>query len=178
MKEMINNQAKSFSYAIKGILSVFKTEAHMRFHLVAAIYVIFFGTKFYNLGSAQWAVLILTILSVLVTEIFNTALERLCDTVTKEYSANIKFIKDISAGAVLLAAISAVAIAFVMLFRVDVFSYIAFYYSRHIISLIVLLLTAVVAVAFVAIKPENYKNYIKNLKNKTQKSSTDEKDEV
>ena len=122
--------------------------------------------------------LILTILSVLVTEIFNTALERLCDTVTKEYSANIKFIKDISAGAVLLAAISAVAIAFVMLFRVDVFSYIAFYYSRHIISLIVLLLTAVVAVAFVAIKPENYKNYIKNLKNKTQKSSTDEKDEV
>ena len=79
---------------------------------------------------------------------------------------------------VLLSAISAVAIAFVMLFRVDVFSYIAFYYSRHIISLIVLLLTAVVAVAFVAIKPENYKNYIKNLKKKTHKPSTDEKDEV
>ncbi len=178
MKDTIKKQLGSFSYAIKGILSVFKTEAHMRFHIVAAIYVIFFCAKFYNLGSAQWAVLILAILSVLVTEIFNTALERMCDTVTTEYNKDIKFIKDISAGAVLLSAISAVAIAFVMLFRVDVFSYILFYYSRHIISLVVLLLTAVVAVAFVARKPENYTNYIKRFKDKTQKPSTDEKDEV
>lgn len=176
MKNMLKKQAKSFAYAIKGLISVFKTESHMRFHLVAAIYVLFFCAKFYYLGSAQWAVLILTILSVMGAEIINTALERLCDTVTTEYNKDIKFIKDISAGAVLLSAISAVAIAFVILFRVDVFKYIVFYYSRHILSLVLLLLTVIVAVAFVVIKPENYKKYIKRPEKKAETPSVDEKE--
>lgn len=171
MKKMLTKQLHSFSCAIKGVFSVLKTESHMRFHLVVAIYVIFFCAKFYNLGSAQWAVLMLTMLSVMVAEIFNTALERLCDTVTMEYSKNIKFIKDICAGAVLLSAICAVVVAFILLFRVDVFRYILLYYSHHIFALIMLILCTALAVAFVVVKPEKYTGYIKSIKDEIKQNT-------
>lgn len=164
MKNTIFKQLKSFSYAISGLWSVLTTEAHMRFHLVMSIYVIFFCAKFYGLSSAQWAVLLLTISSVLITEIINTVLERLCDVVTKEYSTDIKFIKDVSAGAVLLSAICSVAVGICLLLRIDVLRYILSYYTSNILALIVLIITIVIGALFIAIKPEKYIKHSKNTK--------------
>ncbi len=166
MKQRIIKQIHSFGYAIRGLLSVLKTESHMRFHLIAGIYVIGFCAKFYNLTSAQWGVLILTISAVFITEIFNTVLERVCDTITTEYNKNVEFIKDVSAGAVLVASIGAVIIAFFMLFKPDVFRYIFLYFSTHILSLFVLLFITIFAVAFIVVKPEKYLDAIKKQKTK------------
>lgn len=171
MKQRIIKQLHSFYYAFRGLLSVLQTESHMRFHIVAALYVIFFGVKFYNLSTAQWAALILTITSVLICEIFNTVLERMCDTVTTEYNKNIEFIKDVSAGAVLVSAIGSVVIAFLLLFRVDIFRYILYYYSTHLFSLIIFIFVTALAVSFVVIKPETYLYYFRK-NNKTEESSS------
>jgi diacylglycerol kinase len=64
-----------------------------------------------RLGLTVMAVVVLTIALVLVVESFNTALETLCDLVSPEVHPLIKRAKDVSAAAVLLAALAAVAIA-------------------------------------------------------------------
>ena len=51
----------------------------------------------------------------LVVESFNTALETLCDLVSPEFHPLVKRIKDVSAAAVLIAALAAVAIAALLL---------------------------------------------------------------
>lgn len=57
------------------------------------------------------AVLILTVsFGVLAAEIFNTAIEKICDLIHPEFDERIRFIKDVSAGAVLLMAIVSVAV--------------------------------------------------------------------
>lgn len=164
MKNTLLKQIKSFSYAISGLWSVLTTEAHMRFHLVMTIYVIFFCAKFFSLSGTQWALLMLTISAVLITEIINTVLERLCDVVTKEYSKDIKFIKDVSAGAVLLSAICSVAVGVFLLLQVDVLKNIWQYYTTDITSLLVLIITIVIGALFIAIKPEKYIKHSKNTK--------------
>lgn len=165
MKDRIVKQIHSFYYAIRGLLSVLKTESHMRFHLVAAIYVVFFANKFYMLTPAQLCVLILTISLVFITEILNTVLERVCDTVTTEYNKNIEFIKDVSAGAVLVAAIASVIIAFILLYDTYTFKLIFHYYTQNISALVMLILWTIVALAFVTIKPQWYLDKLKK-KNK------------
>ena len=161
MKDRIVKQVHSFYYAIRGLLSVLKTESHMRFHLVTAIYVIFFANKFYILTPAQWCVLIFTIALVFITEILNTVLERVCDTVTTEYNKNIEFIKDVSAGAVLVSAIASVIIAFLLLFDTHVFKIIIHYYTHNISALLVLISCTIVALAFISIKPQWYLDKLK-----------------
>lgn len=163
MKNMLKKQAMSFFYALRGLGTILYTESHMRFHLVAAIYVIFFGAKFFYLSSAQWALLILTMSAVMVAEIINTALERACDAITTEYSKDIKFIKDTSAAAVLVTAIASVAVAFITLFKIDILRYIVHYYTSHIFSLVLLVLLTAVAVAFIAVKPQRYIDAFKKL---------------
>lgn len=163
MKRIVK-QIHSFYYAIRGLLSVLKTESHMRFHLVAAIYVVFFASKFYSLSTCEFGVLILTISLVFITEILNTVLERVCDTITKEYNKNIEFIKDVAAGAVLVAAIASVIIAFALLFDIAVFKEIISYYMSNTVPLISLIVCTIVALCFVAIKPQWYLDKLKKSK--------------
>ena len=106
----MRKQIRSFFCAFKGIFSAVRTESHLRFHLVAAFYVIFFAALG-DFSLHQWAVLILTVCAVIFAELVNTALEDLCDLYTKEYNTKIKRIKDIAAGAVLITAIASVFIA-------------------------------------------------------------------
>ena len=54
----MKKQLKSFGCAIKGFFGAVCSEGHLRFHLVAAVYVLVFSS-FYNFTAAQWAVLII-----------------------------------------------------------------------------------------------------------------------
>ena len=105
-------------FALNGIRLGFGSERSFRFQLMAGIGVIAL------LGLIQppllwWAVLIIMVGLVLFAELVNTALELLCDYVQPEYHEQIKWIKDIAAGAVLLLSVSAVIVGF--LFFLDVF---------------------------------------------------------
>jgi len=97
-------------FALKGILSFFVKERNAKIHLVASILVIAAGIYF-ELNSAQWLWITLSIALVLMTEMLNSSIELLCDLTTPDHNEKAGRLKDISAGAVLIAAIFALIVA-------------------------------------------------------------------
>ena len=97
---------RGFKYAAKGITSVIKSEINFRVHIVMALYVLFFAF-IGNVTTPEFAALCALIGLVLSLELVNSALESLCNRVTKEHDEIIGRVKDISAAAVLIAAIFA-----------------------------------------------------------------------
>lgn len=144
----MKKQIKSFNAAFAGILSAIKSEGHLRFHLVAAFYVIVFSF-FYNLSKAQWAVLLLLIGAIIAAEFFNTAIENVCDLVTKEYDERIKIAKDASAAAVLALSIIAVVVAFIFYFDLSRMYYIAMYFLSRPWLLILFVFSLIMSVVFI-----------------------------
>lgn len=106
-------RVKSFGYAIKGIKAVFWAEHNFRIHLLATVIVIGLGLYF-NIESSEWLWLILAIALVLVSETFNTALEKLVDLAEPDHDPLAGKIKDIAAGAVLVAAVASLAIGIIV----------------------------------------------------------------
>lgn len=100
--ELNNNHKflKAFTYAWKGVQHFFLYDRNGRFHLGAAIATVMAGFVL-KISSIEWLVLLLCIALVIVCEMINAAIEKLCDLVHKEFHPAIKIIKDISAGAVL-----------------------------------------------------------------------------
>ncbi len=109
-KMNINARLASFSFALDGIVTLFKEEANAKIHLTCAILVIIAGFLL-QVSTAEWMVLIFAMAFVIALELVNTALEKLCDLVHPEKHNQIKKIKDMAAGAVLLAAIAAALLA-------------------------------------------------------------------
>jgi diacylglycerol kinase (ATP) len=103
----LNERSKSFKYAFEGIKTFFKTEQNARIHLLATIAVIVLSIIF-PVSKMEAIALILTVGFVWVAEIFNTAIEKMMDFISEEKNLQIKNIKDLSAAAVLTAALIAV----------------------------------------------------------------------
>ena len=109
MKKLI----RSFGYAFKGIAYATSSQLNFRIHLAATTLAIIMGGAFHiSITEWQWVTLCITL--VLVTEIFNTMIETLTDLVSPGYSEKAGHIKDMSAGAVLIAAIFAFAIGIII----------------------------------------------------------------
>ena len=104
----------SFRFAGEGVMFVILTQRNFRVHLVAAAAVVAVGT-WLQLSAVSWAILALTIGAVLVTEIFNTAAETLVDLVSPDYHPLAKQAKDLTAGAVLVAAAISVVVGLLLL---------------------------------------------------------------
>lgn len=105
---------KSCQGAFKGIIYSFKTESHLRFHFFAALTAVALG--FYlDIRIVEWLFLTYAIGSVLIAELFNTALERSVDLSKPGFNLLAGTAKDIAAGAVLVAAIQSVIIG-IMIF--------------------------------------------------------------
>ena len=104
---------KSFGFAAAGITHAFKTQPNFRFHTLACILVVLAGF-FFKLNAAEWLWILAAIAMVLVSELLNTAIEVLVDLVSPEYNKKAGVVKDAAAGAVLIAAIIAVAIGLII----------------------------------------------------------------
>lgn len=102
---------RSFFNAFHGIFLMVKTERNFQIE-VAAFLINLFLIFYLHLKILDAVLIIIASLSVLATEIFNTAIEKICDIVHPEFDQRIGFIKDISAGAVLLMAIVSVVVGF------------------------------------------------------------------
>jgi len=102
-----------FKYAIEGVVHVFRTQRHMRFHFLTMVLVLVFSLVL-RLKREEVIVLLFTISLVLAAEMFNTAIEAVVDLVTQTYHPLAKFAKDIAAGAVLITSINALAVAFLL----------------------------------------------------------------
>lgn len=99
-----------FIYAFRGVFYFFRTESNAVIHLSAALIVII-AAIYFSVDTTSWIALIIAITFVFVSEIFNTAIEKLSDFVSPEWNDQIKIVKDLSAAAVLVSALSAVTIA-------------------------------------------------------------------
>ena len=104
---------KKFSVAFKGLISAFKDKS-IRLQIFISILVLLFGIL-YKFQMNEWMWILSCIVLVLVTEIFNTCIERLCDLIDLNQNDKIKYIKDLSAGCVLLASIYSVVIGCMVL---------------------------------------------------------------
>lgn len=109
------NFIKSFNYAVQGIISAIHSERNMKFHYAAALGVIVFSL-FFNLSRIEFIALFFAVTFVIVAELFNTAIERTVDMVTQGYHPMAKLVKDVSAGAVLLAGINAAVTGYLLFF--------------------------------------------------------------
>jgi diacylglycerol kinase (ATP) len=111
----IRERIKSLDYALQGLGTFFITQHNAWIHLAAALSVILLGFYF-QLDRNEWCWIVISIATVFITEMFNTAIEFLCDVVSPNLHPRIKSVKDVSAAAVLIAAMGAIAIgAFVFL---------------------------------------------------------------
>src|SRR5688572_23932547 len=91
-------------YAILGVLTVIRSEKNFKIQMVVTLLVVMSGFVF-HISIMEWLVVILCIGLVLILEIINTALEKLTDIVSPEWNEKAGSVKDISAAAVLVAAI-------------------------------------------------------------------------
>lgn len=105
----IGKRIRGGGYAIKGAFLLLKTEHSIQVQSGIGLIMIIAGWYF-NLSPTEWMLQIFAIGFVLGTEGLNTAIEKLADFVHPDFHLKIGFIKDIAAGAVFFAAITAVII--------------------------------------------------------------------
>jgi len=100
---------RSFKFAFRGMGVLFREEHNAWVHLVAAVLAVAAGI-FFRISLLEWALVAFAIGLVFSAEVFNSALERVCDVVQPEQDKRIGDIKDLCAAAVLICAIAAAAI--------------------------------------------------------------------
>lgn len=108
----IRKRLDSFGFAFKGIAALF-SQPNACIHSVVALIVIFCGVIF-DLKVWEWCAIILCIAGVFMAETFNTSIETLADKVCREKDPMIGRAKDLSAGAVLIFVLGAVAVGLII----------------------------------------------------------------
>jgi diacylglycerol kinase (ATP) len=103
----------SFNYAFEGIIHVLRTQRNLRIHFAVAIVVIAAAVAV-GVQRQELIALLLAIAFVLVAEMVNSAIEGAIDVSTTSFDPNAKLAKDIAAGAVLIASVTAVAVGYLV----------------------------------------------------------------
>tara|TARA_R100000951_G_scaffold114719_2_gene120609 strand:- start:65 stop:412 length:348 start_codon:yes stop_codon:yes gene_type:complete len=98
-----------FNHAFRGLRNLIKTERNFKIQLLLLCLVIFLGI-FFKITTTEWFFIILSSIFVLSLEALNSSLEKLADTITLENNPKIKWVKDVSAAAVLIGAIGSVIV--------------------------------------------------------------------
>jgi diacylglycerol kinase (ATP) len=101
----------SFTWAFEGIVYVLRTQRNMQIHVAAAVLVLVMGLLL-DFSRLELAAVMGAISLVLVAEMMNTAVEAAIDAVVTTYHPLVKIAKDVAAGAVLVATVNALAIAY------------------------------------------------------------------
>jgi diacylglycerol kinase (ATP) len=111
----IKKFTESFNHAIEGVIYAVRTQRNMKIHLVIAILVLFFSL-FFNFSKLEMVILLITVTSVIVLEMINTAIEATIDVLANYYHPLAKIAKNVSAGAVLVASANAIVVAYLLFF--------------------------------------------------------------
>ncbi|MBE7711231.1 MAG: diacylglycerol kinase family protein [Cyanobacteria bacterium SIG31] len=104
----------TFRNARKGFRLVLKSEMNIRIHVVIALLVLFFAYLL-NFSALEYCVLFFAIAIVIISEMFNTAIEFTLDAIFhNRYSRMVGMAKDISAGAVMFASFISVFVGLIL----------------------------------------------------------------
>ncbi|MDO8552111.1 MAG: diacylglycerol kinase family protein [bacterium] len=104
---------KRFKYPANGLLIVWREESNFRFHIAWMSLTILFSYIF-SVSIIEFLIILTMISFVIVAELFNTALEELCDKFQPTHDPHIGKIKDLSAAAVSVAALTALLIGLII----------------------------------------------------------------
>lgn len=105
---------RSFNNAFQGLVYAVRHQRNMRIHLVIATGVLVASVLF-DLTKLELVAVLLAVMFVLVTELINSAVEATVDMLTDQFDPRAKAAKDLAAGAVLVAAINALVVAYLVL---------------------------------------------------------------
>lgn len=112
--KILNRTVAKFGSAFEGIYAGIRYDRSILIQVLIAFMSI--GVfLFLKISRVEWLFVISAIFVVLITEFLNSAVEDICDLLIKNYDLHVKEIKDIAAGAVLIAAMYAVVVAVVIL---------------------------------------------------------------
>jgi diacylglycerol kinase len=114
MKSFRRSRIRSFKHALSGWIFVIRTQQNAWIHLLATFFVVLMAA-WLRLPLRDWAVLILAVAIVWTAEFLNTALEAVVDLASPERHPLGKVGKDVGAAAVLVAAVSAAILGFLIL---------------------------------------------------------------
>jgi diacylglycerol kinase (ATP) len=104
---------QSFNYAFEGVIHALRSERNMRIHFALATGVLILAFV-YGVTKTELIALLLAIAFVLITEMINTAIEATLDLSTPSFDATAKVAKDMAAGAVLVATVTAVVVGYLV----------------------------------------------------------------
>ncbi len=103
----------SFNYAFEGIIHVLRTQRNLRIHFAIAFLVLILAL-IVNVTKLELIALLLAVAFVLIAEMLNTAIEAAIDIATTSFDPMAKLAKDIAAGAVLIAAVNAIIVGYLV----------------------------------------------------------------
>jgi len=103
----------SFNYAFQGLVYVFSRQRNMRVHVSVAVLVLL-GSLFFDLTRTELLAVFFAIVLVFIAEMLNTAIEAVVDMVTSSFDPKAKIAKDVAAGAVLVAAVNSLVVAYLV----------------------------------------------------------------
>jgi diacylglycerol kinase (ATP) len=112
-ESFLKNRIKGVGFALRGALLLIRTEASIKVQIFIGLLMTAAGFYF-EISNTEWILQIFVIAMVLGVEGLNTAIEKLADFVQPKYDVKIGFIKDVSAGAVMLVSIAASIIGLII----------------------------------------------------------------
>lgn len=104
---------ESFNHAINGIIDTARTQRNMIIHIVGAVAVLL-ACFFFDISKIEFLIIAITITMVITAELVNTAIEAAIDLNTNYYHPLAKIAKNTAAGAVLVTAINAVLVGYII----------------------------------------------------------------
>ena len=142
----------SFNSAINGIINTVRTERNMKIHLVAAILVLI-ACFFFDISKMEFLILAITITMVMAAEVVNTAIEAVVDMSTNYYHPLAKIAKNAAAGAVLITAINALIVGYVIFWdKLTNISYVLVHKVKNSQPYTVLIILVIVTLATIIVK--------------------------
>lgn len=148
MKKLLD----SFNFAIEGIIHSVRTQRNMRIHMVSAI-IILTICFFYDLSKMELLILIITISMVISAELINTAVELAIDATTNYYHPLAKLAKNAAAGAVLVTAVNAVAVGYIIFWdKLKIINFILIKKVKNSNPYIIFIILVIVCISTIIIK--------------------------
>ena len=109
----VKKTLESFNNAITGIIDTVRTERNMKIHLIVALGILVISF-FFDITKYEFLILAVTITMVIAAELINTAIEATIDMTTNYYHPLAKIAKNAAAGAVLITAINALLVGYII----------------------------------------------------------------
>lgn len=111
MHLQLNRLLESFNNALRGLIHAIKTQRNMQIHFIIA-FLVLVVSLFFDLSKLELVIIFMAIVFVIAMELVNTAIEVIIDMISEEYRFQAKIAKNMAAGAVLLASINALVLAY------------------------------------------------------------------